>query len=438
MTIVLVGLNHETAPVELRECFYLSDEQLRRALDLLWYGEAYHTLNESVIISTCNRLELYAVADHAEVGFETLTAFLADFYHVDREQLGPALYFRDDRAAIDHLMRVATGLNSLVLGETQILGQVANALAAARAAETVGAHLTHLFNHAIHAGKRAHTETNISRNTMSVSHTAARLAEQTLGQLDATRALVVGAGEMAELAARALQMHGAQNIEIVSRTYHHAEALAQQIGVSARDWSQLTNALMEADLVIAATGAPHSVIHVADVEAALASQPDRPRLLIDIAVPRDIDDAVRALPRVTLYDIDDLQVVVDHHHTERRAAVEQVEAIIAVELDNYLDWLNTRQVVPTIVELRQHARALADAELEQALRRIEYLDEHDQKIIQQMVHRIVNKFLHAPTAALKAKAADDDSLAYAAAVRELFALDDENTTPNPKKVKQHG
>lgn len=434
MTILLVGLNHQTAPVELRECFYLSDSALRQALTTLWYDEQYSSLSESVIISTCNRLEIYAVVESAVTGFDVMAHFLAQLHHVSRDELFACLYFLEGRAAIDHLMRVAAGLNSLVLGETQILGQVAHALAAAQAAETVGAHLTQVFTHAIHAGKRARTETDISRHTTSVSHAAALLAERELGSLERVKALVVGAGEMAELAARALQMHAAGSIQIISRTYHHAATLAGQLEVGMRDWSELTRALSEVDLVIAATGAPHTVIHRDDVAARGASA--RPLLLIDIAVPRDIDDDVREIPGVQLYDIDDLKLVVDHNQAQRRAAVAQVEAIIAHELAAVLEWLHSREVVPVIVDLRRKVQAIAEVELEQALRRMTTLDAHDRQVVDQMVHRIVNKLLHTPTTTLRAHATDGDSLAYAAAVRELFAL--ESSAADTQKETRHG
>lgn len=434
MTILLVGLNHQTAPVELRERFYLSDAHLRQALNTLWYDEQYNLFAESVIISTCNRLEIYAVAESAVAGFDAMARFLAQLHHVSHDELYACLYFMEGRAAIEHLMRVATGLNSLVLGESQILGQVSHALAVAQSAETAGGHLSQLFSHAVHAGKRARTETDISRHTTSVSHAAALLAERDLGRLDGVRALVVGAGEMAELAARALQMHDTGAIQIISRTYSHAQALAAQLEVTARDWSELAAALAEADLVIAATGAPHTVIHREDVAAALDSH-HRPLLLIDIAVPRDVDDDVREVPGVRLYDIDDLKLVVDQHLAQRQAAVAQVEQIVAEELAVILEWLHSREVVPVIVDLRRKVQEIAESELEQALRRMSHLDEHDRKVVDQMVHRIVNKLLHTPTTALRAHAADGDSLVYAAAVRELFALE---ASADPLKDARHG
>jgi glutamyl-tRNA reductase len=432
VTIVLVGLNHETAPVEVRECFYLSDSDLKRALEKLWYDNQYSALSESIIISTCNRLEIYGVADSAVTGFETMTHFLAQLHEVPREQLFTSLYFMEGRDAIEHVMQVAGGLNSLILGETQILGQVSHALAMAQAAETSGAHLSHLFNHAIHAGKRARTETEISQHTTSVSHAAARLAEQELGNLENTRTLVVGAGEMAELAAKALQMHGAQSIQIISRTFNNAVALANQLDVQAREWSHLPAALNEAELIISATGAPHSVIHVADVEVALANRANPSLFIIDIAVPRDVDEAVRHLPDVKLYDIDDLQLVVDHNKGQRQAAIEQVEDIIAEELEHFLEWLHSREVVPVIVDLRRKAKAIAEAELEQAFRRMGDISDHDREVMNKMVHRIVNKLLHNPTTALRSHAGTGGSLQYAAIVRELFDLDAEEAAAQDK------
>jgi glutamyl-tRNA reductase len=421
VTIILVGLNHETAPVELREQFYMTDYGLRLALESLCGGCG--GLAESAIVSTCNRLEIYGVADDVQAGYGAMTDYLAQFHKVRSEQLASHLYLMEGRDAIEHLMRVASGLDSLVLGEPQILGQVSHALAQAQSAETCGPVLSHLLAQAVHAGKRARTETDISRYTVSVSHAAALLVKQEIGDLRNVRALVVGAGEMAELAARALQMHGAESITVISRTYAHAEALAKRLDVQAVEWSRLTKTLIESDVVITATAAPHSVIHMGEVSAALMERGGRGMLFVDVAVPRDVDEAVGDLPRVVLYDIDDLQLVVDGHRAQRQAAVKDVEQIIAEELDTFVKWLHSRQVVPVIVDLRQKAEAIAESEVEQALRRMPELDERDQAIIMQMAHRIVNKLLHEPTTVLKSHAAEETGLDYAQTLRELFALE---------------
>lgn len=434
MTLFLVGLNHQTAPVELREQFYLSDYGVRQALDVLHFGDPPWALAECVVLSTCNRLEIYGVVDDddAEAGRQGVTAFLSSLHAEEKarengapvETLADHLYVHEGDAAIRHLMRVACGLDSLILGETQILGQVGTALSQAQMGNACGPMLSHLFAAAIHAGKRARSETDISRYPVSVPRAAAQLVQDQLGNLSDVQALVIGAGEMAELAARALQMHGADSIRIITRTYPHGAALASRLGVAALDWSRLPQALAEADVVIAATGAPHTVLHAGDVSLALIERGCKPMLFVDVAVPRDIDADVAALPGITLYHIDDLQRVVDRHWTQRQAAIGQVERIIGDEQALFDEWQRSRSVVPLIVDLRRKAQNIAAAEIEQALRRLPDLEEREQDIVAQMAHRIVNKLLHSPTTVLKARAVNEGELADANAVRELFGLEE--------------
>lgn len=418
MTLVLVGLNHQTAPVELREQFYLADDALHLALATL-HGDG---LSEVVIISTCNRLEIVGWVEQTERGFDAIGAFLARSQNTSVEQLRSHLYFLEGRDAVQHLMRVASGLESLILGETQILGQVAHALA--QATSTDNAILSRLFTAALHTGKRARTETAISRYTLSVSHAAVLLIRRYIDDLSPVRALVIGAGEMAELAARALQMHGVTSLRVINRTYANANTLAQRLGIRALEWDDLAKALHEADVVIAATGAPYPIIQVQDVSPLEKEHRDHPILFVDIGVPRNIDPKVGGLPSSHLYDIDDLQTVVEAHRTRRQSEITQVEAIIAEELEVYWQWLHTRQVVPLITELRRQAETLAQIEVEQALRRLPGLNSHEQEIVAQLAHRIINKLLHAPTVSLKSRAAHGDLYDYAHAVRQLFALDE--------------
>ncbi len=418
VTIFVVGLNHRTAPVELREQFFLTADNVRLALDTL-----DDHLDEAVVLSTCNRLELYGVTDDPETGIEAVAALAARTHGLTPDELRPHLYMKTNSSAIEHAMRVASGLDSLVLGEPQILGQVTHALAQAQVADAIGPVLSHVFTGAIHAGKRARAETEISRHTVSISHAAAQLVARQTSHLKSPRVLVVGAGEMAELAARGLQGYGISAITIVGRTLTRATGLAERLNVRAMPWEQLAAEMNETDVVMTATGAPHLVIHAEDVAHAQAVRQGQALLMVDVAVPRDIDQSVTGIPGVSLFDIDDLKDVIDINHARREMAAREVEGIIAQELEQNIRWLQSREIVPVIIDLRHKAEALAEAEIEQALRRLHTTDPHDQAVIEQMAYRIVNKLLHAPTTALKAHAGDGPTSDYAQIVRELFELD---------------
>jgi glutamyl-tRNA reductase len=427
MSIVLVGLNHHTAPVELREQLALTDCGLQMALgDLQLIGQrcARPILHEAAILSTCNRLEIYGVAQgNAADAWNSIEDFLSSLQDIERHDLHPHLYFRSDQEAIRHLLRVAAGLDSAILGEPQILGQVAQAFADARAAGVTGAILAHLFTLAVRAGKRARTETEISRHTSSISHAAAQLAKDKFGDLKGANVLIVGAGEMAALAAQALQRHGARQFTVINRTYLRAETLAAPLNGRALNWYHLDKALAWADVVITATGAPHTVIYASDVAQMLSERQDRKLLFIDIAVPRDVEEAVDNLPGTYRYDIDDLEASLDANLAYRQAAVPAVEAIVEAESANFLDWLHCRQVVPVIAELQRKAEAVVESEVTLALRKLKGLTAHDQEVVERLAHRIVGKLLHDPTIRLKALAACGNGYGYAHAVRELFALE---------------
>src|SRR5256714_1178013 len=324
MSIVLVGLNHRTAPVAMRERLSLAGTALRTALEDLCGrdGSCYSgssqapcaiagpaTLHEGVILSTCNRLEVYAVAEETGAAWEAIAHFLARRHGLALDLLSAHLYCKEGRAAIEHLMRVAAGLDSMILGDPQILGQVAHAFGEAQAARTSGAILSHLFAQALHAGKRARTETGVSRQTTSVGHAAALVVKAKVEDLSCTQVLVVGAGKMAALAARAMQMQGARDITCINRTCARAEAVAGQVQGRALTWACLSDGLAAADVVITATGAPHTVIGVDDVGPVLARRSGRSLLFVDIAVPRDVDTAVGDLPHVPRFAADDLPAV---------------------------------------------------------------------------------------------------------------------------------
>lgn len=399
--ILLVGLSHHTAPLVLREQLTLAEHDLDQTLRQL-SGQG---LDEVAILTTCNRLEFYAVGQ-SSTPIELLLASLGD---LTPETLAPHLYVETGRAAVDHLMRVAAGLDSMILGEQQILGQVQLSFEFAQAAGTAGPVLSHLLAQAAHAGKRARHETEVSRHTTSISHAAVKLAGSQLGDLQQARALVVGGGEMATLAAQALNRHNIGDLTCINRSFERAQTLATQFEGQARTWDQLPQALAEADVVISATSAPTTIIHPEDIQS--------PLVIIDIALPRDVAAGVSALPDVHYYDLDDLKTYVEANLARREAATADVEIIIDEEAARFEEWLRGRSVAPVITALRDKVTAVADDEVAAALRRLGDLDEDQQKVVEHLAHRIVNKILHAPTVCLR----DDNE--YAAAVLDLFDLD---------------
>jgi glutamyl-tRNA reductase len=440
MNIVLVGLNHRTAPVALREQFSLADCGVRMALEDFGISGQRHRsaipdsgqLKEAVILSTCNRLEVYAIVpDDPYAGRDNIETYLADLQGIPTQELHPHLYTMFEEEAIQHLMRVAAGLDSMVLGEPQILGQVSSAQTHAQRTGTIGPILMQLFDRAVRAGKKARSETEIGQHSTSVSHTAVRLVREELGDLSQSHALLVGAGEMAEVAARALLSEGVQQLSFINRTYARAESMAREYSGQALNWYHLPAALAMADVVVAVTGAPHVVIHESDVRPILAERAGRPLYFVDIAVPRDVEESVGDLPTVNLFDIDQLQSVVDANLSQRRAAVPKVESIVAQESTRFDDWLQSRQVLPVLLELRQKTKNIADNELRRHEHRLGQLPSDDREMVSQIVHRVVNKILHEPTVRLKTSAAEGNGLEYAHTLRDLFGLD-----AVPKKVSK--
>ena len=425
MTILLVGLSQRTAPVALRERLSKMLQPSGCAGDATpsvstWWGSG---LRESAVLSTCNRLEVYGVPNgtHDDT-YGLILAHLAELGGLAPDELALHVYHEEDEDAVWHLLRVACGLDSQVLGETQVLGQVSQAFALARAKGTSGPLLTYLSSRAVHAGKRARSETEISRGATSISHAAVGLLERELGDLSSRNVLVVGAGETAELAVQALHKHGAVKVSCINRTFSSAEALAVRSGCEARPWAELSGALADADAVVTATGAPHPVIYAEDVRPILEQRAGVPLVMVDIAVPRDVDLDVACLPGIVLHDIDKLEATLDQNLSRRFAAVPKVEEIIAQETQVVVDWLHGREATDLVAELRDHARSVAHAELGGALRKLEGLDKSAEVIIERMANRIIGKLLHEPTRQLKSRASSEDFELYCDAVVDLFGL----------------
>jgi glutamyl-tRNA reductase len=384
----LIGLNHQTAEIGLRE--QLFDQHLDRLLsELRALGIA-----EVAVLFTCNRIEIYAVMDSVAAG--QVVAHLAARAQISQDDLRPHLYEASGDAAALHLMRVAAGLESLVLGEPQILGQVAEAAARARHAGTLGAVLNRLFDAAVHAGKRARTETAISRHTLSISHAAVLLARKLTHDLTAARILVIGAGEMARLAIEALQHHGARSIALTNRTAERGQQLAAARSIEFHPWSHLRQSVDEADVVVSAVASVSALLFAADMPS-----DGRSRILIDVGVPRNIDPGAGAVPGIRLHDVDDLRQVVEEHRIQRQQEASRVERILSEELQRLRENELGQQMGPIISELRDRVESLIHGELSQALRRLPALDDRAQATLNQMAQRIAGKLLHAPTIALK-------------------------------------
>ena len=428
MYILCLGLNHNTAPLNLREKLALDENVVRIALSRLACGHVDSPLAELIILSTCNRVELFAVSN--QLAFAELEAFLSDVSGVPVEQFRPHLYRFQDMEATRHLFEVAAGLDSLVIGEPQILGQVTRALELARGQNTAGSVLNRLFQAAIHAGKRTRTETAISRNPASVSSLAASLSERAVHKISEAQVVILGAGEMAELAVEALRKRGAQKILVVNRTLERARDLVQRWGAQATTFENILPALHSADILISSTGAPHTLISSQMIDEIMKSRADRPLILIDIAVPRDIDSDVTHHPFVTLYDMDNLNAKLEHSLAERMAEVPRVKSILEEELALFGEYWRSLDMLPLIADIRQNAETIRQSELEKTLRRLPDLTESERNHIEAMTQALVKKLMHAPTNRLRAEAATPRASEFAALARTLFNLSDEHPGVN--------
>jgi glutamyl-tRNA reductase len=400
MRLSLVGISHRHAPVEVRERVALDrDESAALARELAGDGEC-------VCLSTCNRTELYAAGEDAEE--KALQALRS----LGGDEVAALSYRLADHAAALHLFRVAAGLDSLVPGEGEILGQVR----AAYEAGAAGPLLSRLFHDALHAGKRARAQTTIAESPASVSSAGAALAQQVFGELEGRRVLVVGAGKVGELAARSLAARGAEIAGVVNRSDARGEDLARRFGARAVPLQGFAGELASVDVVVTCTGAPGFLLGPDDVR----DRRGRPLFVIDLAVPRDVDPAVNDLDGCYLYDIDDLEAVVESSLAGRRREAERAEAIVAEEAERFRAWQASLDVVPTIASLRARAEAIRSAELSKAR-----LSDEQREAVDSITTQIVNKLLHLPTVRMKEAAAAADGVLYADAVRHLFGLEDE-------------
>jgi glutamyl-tRNA reductase len=422
MHFFLLGVSHRTAPVELRERLDFAARGLDDALAALG---ACAATNESVVVSTCNRAELYVACDDVAAARRDLLNFLSTYHGLESTEIVPHLYEKADGEAAQHLFRVAAGLDSLVVGEPQILGQVKDAYAVAAEKRAVGPVLNKVFPWSFTVGKRVRTETGVSEGAVSVSFAATSLARKIFGVLKGRTVLVVGAGEMGKLTAQHLRSQGVDRMLITSRTLVHATALADSIGGTPLPWDQMHAALGEADIVITATGAALPVLSRPAVDGVMRHRRNRPLFIIDIALPRDVDPAVGELEAVFLYNIDDLQAVVQENLSRRAAEVVRAEEIVTDEVRKFEAWLTARVAIPTVVALRQRFESIRRSELDRLQSKLSGLPPDARERVEDITRLLVEKLLITPTEQLKATPDPERVRAYTDALTRLFALDAE-------------
>jgi glutamyl-tRNA reductase len=420
VSVVVIGLNHRTAPLDLLERMAIGDGQLPKALHDLCTRP---NLSEALVLSTCNRTEVYAVAERFHGAYSDIRGFLADFSYLPPDEFADHLYVHYDTAAVSHLMSVTAGLDSAVLGESEVQGQVKQAWERAREQGTAGPALNLLLRHALEAGKRARTETAIARHIASVSQAAVAMAGERLGDIAGSTVLVLGAGEMGEGTAVALAGAGAGRVLVANRTPARAKELAARVGGEPVPLAEVPDRLADADVLLTSTGSRVPLLEQTDVAPVMAARPDRPLLVVDIAMPRDVDPGVGEVPGVTLLDMDDLRRFAAAGVAERRREVAAVEAILNQEIDRYLGATSAREVAPMIVALRQRAEAVRAAELERFRGRYDDLDTRQLDLVEAVTKGLVAKLLHQPTVVLKDAAGSARGDRLVAALRELFEIE---------------
>lgn len=421
MNLFLLGASHHSAPVDVRERIDFTRRGVPEALAEIAQVPG---LSEVVILSTCNRSEIYAVCEEPRRIRERLTAFMSAFHDVPESQLVPHVYTRADADVVRHLFRVAAGLDSLVVGEPQILGQVKDAYTVASEQRYTGVFLNRLFHWSFGTGKRVRSDTGIGEGAVSVSYAAISLARKIFGTLDNLRALLVGAGEMAELTASHLRSQRVRRIGVANRTAAHASALAAKVDGEAVPWDRITDELTSSDIVVTATGSASPIITRADVETAMKPRRDRPLFIIDIGVPRDVDPASAEIEQVFLYNIDDLRSIIQENLSRRQSQVDLAERMVTTEVDRYMAWLRSRAAIPTVVALRERFEAIRVAELERLEPKLAALPPDARARIDEVTRLLVERLLSAPTEQLKAATDEEAVAAYAEALNRLFRLSD--------------
>lgn len=419
MQILVLGLSHKTAPVELRERLAFNPQELQAPLREL---QELPEIEEACIVSTCNRVEIYAVSRYAESVLPQVLQFLANRQYVDPQTLNTHLYSYQGQEAVQHLFRVAASLDSMVVGEPQIVGQLKDAYSAAQEAVTAGTILNRLFHKAFSVAKKVRNETGIANNAVSVSFAAVELARKIFAELAGKKVILIGAGEMCELAARHFVSNGVSEVLVTNRTFSRAQELAAEFNGRAVLFENFQDHLAQVDIVLSSTGAEHYILAPKTVSKVLRQRKNRPMFFIDIAVPRDVDPRVNELDNAYLYDVDDLQEVVAANLKERQEEAHKAEDLVLQEVAAFWTWVQNLEVVPTIVALRQQMEELRQAEMAKTMKRLNHLSTKEQKAVEAMSRALVNKMLHHPTQRLK-EAGEEETMYYLDALQQLFAIE---------------
>jgi len=433
MHIVVVGLNYRTAPVEIREKLTFSPTEITDAMQKLQHKKS---ILENVIISTCNRTEIYAVVDQIHTGRYYIKEFLSEWFGLPKEDFAPYLFIYEKDYATNHLFQVASGLNSMILGETQILGQVRTSFLEAQAKGTTGTIFNSLFKRVITLAKRGHAETEIGSNAVSISYAAVELAKKIFGSLDQKHILILGAGKMGELAIQNLHANGASKVTVINRTYEKAQNLADKYDGSAKTIQELQCSLVETDILISSTGANNFVIDKELMNHVVKMRKGKPLFIVDIAVPRDIDPNVAQLEGMFLYDIDDLQEIVQTNLQERRNAAKVIELMIEKEIVEFNEWVNMLGVVPLISALREKSVAIQEETMESIKRRIPDLSERDVRVLNKLTKSIVNQMIKDPILQVKELAGSKNAEQSLELFKQIFALQEIVTAPQKEVIKE--
>jgi len=432
MELLVVGLNHKTAPIEIRECLAFPEDKIAEAVSKV---HALPSLKENMILSTCNRVEVFAATRETEKAIHDLKEFLSQYHGISLKEFEKSLYFHVGEEAVRHIFRVASSLDSMVVGEPQILGQIKDAYDISQQAKTSGLILHRLLHRAFHVAKRVRTETKIGNSAVSVSFVAVELAKKIFDTLERKTVLLIGAGEMSELAAQHLVSGGIEKVLVANRTYERAVTLSQQFKGEAIPFEEMSQGLRRADIVISATDAPQYLIRHDQVSKVMKDRKQKPIFFIDIADPRDIEPKVGDIENVYLYNIDDLQKVVNDNIQDRKKEAARAENIVQDEVIKFVNWYRSLDVTPTIVALREKFEEIRKKELEKTFSLHPNFSDKERKSLEAMTSAIINKILHEPVTILKKK---DEGLMvdlYLDAIRAIFQLA-EKVEPETREENQ--
>lgn len=420
MGISVIGLNHKTATIDIREKLAFNGPKLEEGLIGF---KSLPTVDEVAILSTCNRVEIYIYEKNGMENFESIKNFLSNFQQVDIAEFESALYLYTDRDAIKHIFRVSSSLDSMIIGEPQILGQLKDAFDFALSKKTTGPILNRLLKKAISTAKRVRTETRIAENAVSISFAAVELAKKIFKELQGKSFMLLGAGEMAELAAKHLINNGVKDVKVANRTYERGCELAKEFNGKAIKFEDFLKELISTDIVICSTGASDYILGKNQMQKIMKDRRNKPVFIIDISVPRNIDPDINLLDNVYLYNIDDLQQVVDNNLFERKKEAEKAEAIVEEEVEKFLKWLESLDSIPLIISIRQKAEIIKREELEKFKHRFPNLEKEKFEAVEQLASSITNKLIHPPTVALKDNSEDKELLTIA--IKKLYGLNDD-------------